>query len=61
MEPHARAVECIVHYFMATKDRGIILDPNKKESFSVYVDADFSGKWFQKRPCMMLVLPNQGQ
>ena len=47
-EPHARAVEYIVRYLMATKDRGIILDPNKKESFSVYVDADFSGNWFKK-------------
>eukprot|EP00957_Ditylum_brightwellii_P110829 8453045-Ditylum_brightwellii.AAC.1 len=33
---------------MATKDKGIILDPNKKKSFSVCVDADFSGNWFKK-------------
>eukprot|EP00957_Ditylum_brightwellii_P107900 8230976-Ditylum_brightwellii.AAC.1 len=25
-----------------------MLDPNKKESFSVYVDADFSEIWFKK-------------
>eukprot|EP00957_Ditylum_brightwellii_P006926 523933-Ditylum_brightwellii.AAC.1 len=33
---------------MATKDMGIILDPNKNESFSVYGDADFSGNLFKK-------------
>eukprot|EP00957_Ditylum_brightwellii_P163384 12439668-Ditylum_brightwellii.AAC.1 len=47
MEPHAAAVEHIVCYLMATKDMRIILDPNKKESFSVHVDADFSGNWFK--------------
>ena len=41
-------MEYIVCYLMATKDKGIILDPNKRESFSVYVDADFSRNWFKK-------------
>eukprot|EP00957_Ditylum_brightwellii_P051825 3929713-Ditylum_brightwellii.AAC.1 len=27
---------------------GIILDPNRKETFSVNTDADFSGNWFKK-------------
>jgi hypothetical protein len=28
-----------------TTDKGIILDPNHDESFKVYADADFAGKW----------------
>jgi hypothetical protein len=44
-EPHAAAVEHLVRYLKATRDKGIILDPNKKEAFNVYVDADFCGLW----------------
>eukprot|EP00957_Ditylum_brightwellii_P069606 5287449-Ditylum_brightwellii.AAC.1 len=32
----------------ATKDQGIIVGPNRKESFSLCVDADFSGNWFKQ-------------
>eukprot|EP00957_Ditylum_brightwellii_P108662 8288498-Ditylum_brightwellii.AAC.1 len=33
---------------MANKNKRITLGPNTKESFCVFVDADFSEKWFKK-------------
>eukprot|EP00957_Ditylum_brightwellii_P095821 7300623-Ditylum_brightwellii.AAC.1 len=44
-EPHAAAIEHLVRYLKATRNKGIILDPNKKGAFNVYVDADFCGLW----------------
>eukprot|EP00957_Ditylum_brightwellii_P033689 2553348-Ditylum_brightwellii.AAC.1 len=40
---------------------GTILDPNKKDNFSVYVDADFQKIGSRRQLCMRPVLPNQGQ
>eukprot|EP00957_Ditylum_brightwellii_P146891 11182635-Ditylum_brightwellii.AAC.1 len=48
MESYAAAVEHIVHYLMVTKDKEIIPDPDAKQFFSVYVNADFSRNWFNK-------------
>jgi hypothetical protein len=43
-ESHATAVKRIGKYLMATKDKGIILNP-KDHSFDCWVDADFVGNW----------------
>eukprot|EP00957_Ditylum_brightwellii_P045227 3428305-Ditylum_brightwellii.AAC.1 len=43
-ETYTGAVEQIVHHFTATKDKENILDPKADQSFSVYADADYSGK-----------------
>ena len=45
---HADAVIHLVKYLKATKDKGIILDPNQDKSFEVFADADFSGNWFRR-------------
>ena len=44
-EEHVKAVIHLVKYLHATKEEGIILKPNKRKSFEVWVDADFSGNW----------------
>jgi hypothetical protein len=46
-ESHAEAVIHLVKYLQHTKDEGIILNPNNKESFKVYADADFAGNWYK--------------
>ena len=33
---------------MATKDKGLLIRPNKQKFFECWVDADFSGNWQQK-------------
>ena len=40
-------IEYIVQYLKVTHDIGITLNPNKKEAFEVYADADFSGNWIK--------------
>ena len=40
---HERAVKRIVRYLKGTRDKGIILRPNKNEGTKCYVDADFAG------------------
>ena len=35
----------IVRYLIGTRERGIILKPNKNIDIEVFVDADFSGNW----------------
>ena len=42
-EPHVKAVKMIVRYLKATKDRGLILKPDKSLALDSYVDADFAG------------------
>jgi hypothetical protein len=41
---HATAVKRIGKYLLATKDKGMILNP-KNHSFDCWVDADFVGNW----------------
>ncbi len=40
-----KAVKWIGRYFAATKDKGIIMKPDKSKGFEVYVDASFVGDW----------------
>jgi hypothetical protein len=43
-ESHATAVKRIGKYLLATKDKGLILNP-REHSFDCWVDADFVGNW----------------
>lgn len=42
---HAQAVRWLGRYLHGTRDKGLILRPDKSKSIDVYVDADFSGNW----------------
>jgi hypothetical protein len=44
-ESHSQAVKNIVRYLKATKDQGMILNPQLDKSFDCYVDSDFCGLW----------------
>ena len=44
-QSHSAAVRYIVRYLMKTRDKGLILRPDKEHSFVCYVDADFQGGW----------------
>jgi hypothetical protein len=44
-ESHAKALRWLARYLRATKDKGLILKPDKHKDLEVYVDADFSGNW----------------
>ncbi len=42
---HGKAVKWIGRYLVGTKDKGIIMKPNQRKGFEVYVDASFVGDW----------------
>ena len=44
---HAEAVKRIGRYLLATKDKGLMIHPNKDWHFDCWVDADFAGNWRQ--------------
>ena len=44
---HAEAVKRIGCYLLATKDKGLMIHPNKDWHFDCWVDADFAGNWRQ--------------
>ena len=46
-ECHAKALRWLARYLKATRDKGLILRPDKSRNLEVYVDADFSGNWNQ--------------
>ena len=45
---HAEAVKCIGRYLLSSRDKGLIIRPNKRWHFDCWVDADFAGNWNQK-------------
>ena len=45
---HEQAVKRIVRYLILTKDKGMILTPQKDFSLNMYVDADFAGTWHKE-------------
>ena len=45
MRSHEEAVKRICRYLLKTKDRGLILKPDKSKGLECYVDADFAGAW----------------
>ena len=44
---HAEAVKCIGRYLLATRDKGLIIHPERDCHFDCWVDADFAGNWRQ--------------
>ena len=46
-QEHGETIEYIVQYLMGTQDIGMKLQPNKKDAFQVYADADFLGNWIK--------------
>jgi hypothetical protein len=42
---HGKAVKWLGRYLFATRDKGMILNPRKKQSFDCFMDADFCGNW----------------
>jgi hypothetical protein len=42
---HGKAVKWIGRYLAGTKDKGLVLKPDKNKGFEVYVDASFVGDW----------------
>src|SRR6056300_397126 len=44
-EEHEQAIKWLARYLKGTRDRGIILRPDKNRGLEVYVDADFAGNW----------------
>jgi hypothetical protein len=42
---HEEAVKWIGRYLLGTKDKGIIMKPDQRRGFEVYVDASFVGDW----------------
>ena len=42
---HERAIYRIGKYILGTKDKGIVIKPNKDKGLECYVDADFAGGW----------------
>jgi hypothetical protein len=45
---HELVVKRIVHYLLATKDKGLILKSISKLSLDMFVDADFTGWWHEE-------------
>ena len=45
MRSHERAIIRIARYLHATKERGLIYNPDPKLSLECFVDADFAGSW----------------
>jgi hypothetical protein len=42
---HGNAAKWIERYLVGTKDKGIIMKPDQRKGFEVYVDASFVGDW----------------
>jgi hypothetical protein len=45
---HGKAIKHIGRYLFATKNRGIIMRPDKTQGFKIYADADFAGNFNMK-------------
>ena len=44
---HLQAVRTIGHYLIGTRDKGIMMRPDHTKSFKCWVDADFTGNWYE--------------
>ena len=42
---HGNAIRYIARYLKGTRDKGLILRPNRSKGLEVHVDADFAGNW----------------
>ena len=45
---HAEAVKHIGRYLLSSRDKGLIIHPNKQWHFDCWVNANFAGNWHQK-------------
>jgi hypothetical protein len=45
---HEKAVTRIIYYLQCTREKPLILKPNKKFSLDAYCDSNFSGAWHQE-------------
>ena len=44
---HAEAIKHIGRYLLATRDKGLVIQPNNDWHFDCWVDSDFAGNWCQ--------------
>jgi hypothetical protein len=44
---HEKAVKRIIYYLQCTRDKQLIMKPNKNLSLDAYCDRDFAGVWHQ--------------
>jgi len=42
---HTKAIRWLGRYLRSTKDKGMILHPDKSKGLELFVDADFAGNW----------------
>ena len=42
---HKEAVKRVCCYLLLTRDKGLVLHPDKNKSLEYYVDADWAGSW----------------
>jgi hypothetical protein len=47
-QSHANAVKYLCRYLMATKDKGLIFQPDVNKFFEVHVDCNFVGNWVKE-------------
>jgi hypothetical protein len=45
---HEKAVKRIIYYLQCTRDKPLIMKPNKKISLDAYCDSNFAGVWHQE-------------
>jgi hypothetical protein len=45
---HKRAVKQIIYYLQCTRDKPLVMKPNKNLSLYAYCDSDFAGVWLQE-------------
>ena len=45
---HGAAIRWLARYLKGTRDKGLILSPQRDRDLEVYVDADFAGSWDPK-------------
>jgi hypothetical protein len=45
---HEKAVERVIYYLQCTRDKPLIMKPNKNLSLDTYCDSDFTGVWHQE-------------
>jgi hypothetical protein len=48
MALHEKAVKRIIYYLQCTRDKPLIMKPNKNLSLDAYCDSDFAGVWHQE-------------
>jgi hypothetical protein len=48
MALHEKAVKRIIYYLQCTRDKSLIMKPNKNLSLDAYCDRDFAGVWHQE-------------